>query len=250
MASRFGRCNKNTIYRIVSQLVKKGWLVKTDGGERNSTGKFDSTIYKVLSHPHYAKLHPDSCSPVPESGQVSGEQAPKLHFKAGSPVPESGQDQSRFEQKPVPESGHSSVKASVVEAFVSKQGVTGVTCATENLSDELETDNYLQDEVRAPRSSDFGWSEEMAERIKQDLRSEPSFDRIWRGNGEWSTAGYEEPGKRDWGDLRMLGGLMVGSELERWETLFEILKETQLQYDVEDSGRLFSIATQTVRGAA
>jgi hypothetical protein len=132
----------------------------------------------------------------------------------------------------------------------SKQGLTDVRCAIGNPSDEARTDNYLQDEVRAPRSSDFGWSEEMAERIKQDLRSEPSFDKIWRGNGEWSTAGYEEPGKRDWGDLRMLGGLMVGSELERWETLFEILKDTQLQYDVEDSGRLFSIATQTVRGAA
>jgi hypothetical protein len=100
LASRFGRCNKNTIYRIVAALVEQGWLIKTGGGERNTaTGKYGHTTYKVMSHTQWAKVHKNVCL-------------------GASPVPESGQDQSRFERKPVPESGHSFVSTSVLETSV------------------------------------------------------------------------------------------------------------------------------------
>jgi len=84
----------------------------------------------------------------------------------------------------------------------------------------------------------------MMKQIKYDLQSEPLFERIWRG--EWSRAGYLDPGSRDWGVLRRLGGLLAGSQPERWDTLFEILTDVQVQYEPEDSGKLFSIATEAV----
>jgi hypothetical protein len=122
LAARFEHCNKNTIYRIVHRLEAKGWLVRCGGGEQNKrTGKFDSTTYRVLSHAQWAKSHPHACSPVPESGQVSEDQPSKLHPNDGSPVPESGLDLSRFEQKPVPESGHSSISTSVLETSVEQK---------------------------------------------------------------------------------------------------------------------------------
>jgi hypothetical protein len=38
---------KATVYRIVKQLERKGWLVRVDDGMRNQqTGKYDSTKYR------------------------------------------------------------------------------------------------------------------------------------------------------------------------------------------------------------
>jgi hypothetical protein len=225
LASRFGRCNKNAIYRIVGRLDAQGWLVKTGGGERNTaTGKYNSTTYKVLSHTQWSKLHPNACSPVPESGQV----------------------QSRFEQKPVPESGHSSVSTFVLEASVKENRASlDVRSAIENLPDEAKTDNYLQTAVRAPRSSGFCWSAAMMNQIRQDFESEPSFERIWRG--PTSRQGSLEPGGRDWGVLRRLGGMLSGSQEERWSFIFERLQDAATQYEPGDAGKLFSIVSEQIR---
>jgi hypothetical protein len=62
LANRFDQTGKNTVYRIVKRLERKGWLVRVDGGMRNQqTGMYDSTKYRVLSHQEWTKLDGNTC---------------------------------------------------------------------------------------------------------------------------------------------------------------------------------------------
>ncbi len=232
VAGMFSDTSRDTIFRECTALINAGWFRLRSERQRKKDGTWEARKIVAVTHAEWLKTHLNACLPV----------APvQLGMEASSRT-------GAIDQSHGCDIGFGSNQASNKKQE-SKQGVTGVTCASENLSDKAKIDNYLQEAVRAPRSSDFCWTPQMMEQIKQDLRGEPSFERIWRGDGEWSTAGYSEPGKRDWAALRMLGGLVSGSQPERWEKLFEILKDTMAQHDVEDSGRLFSIATQTILAA-
>jgi hypothetical protein len=99
LANRFDKTGKNTVYRIVKQLERKGWLVRVDGGMRNQqTGMYDSTNYLVLSHQEWKKLDGNTCP--------GSERPCPIDTKNPSPVPKSGLDLSRNVEPPVPEPGH------------------------------------------------------------------------------------------------------------------------------------------------
>jgi len=192
LAARFGRCNKNTIYRIIHALEAQGWLVRSGGGQQNEqTGKYDSTTYHVLTHKQWAKVHAGACVPVPKSGQV----------------------QSRFEQKPVPESGHSFVSTSVLETFVkanmgSPDGELAPVPFLEDLNNESK---------RAPRSSEYTFNPPEWERLMQHLKGPQFADFKWRPMESFEDG---QPNKQDCGALRSLAALIQSQDC--WLTETEI----------------------------
>src|ERR1700730_4965799 len=58
VAGYFAGTGKNTVYRIVKSLVKKGWLIVQVAGRNTSNGLYVSTQYQVLSHAEWTEIHP------------------------------------------------------------------------------------------------------------------------------------------------------------------------------------------------
>jgi hypothetical protein len=114
-AARFCQTGKNTIYRVVKLLEDKGWLVRISGGNRGKAGMYDPTVYKVISHEDWIKHEGRACpilgtGPVPELGQA--------------PVPISSSTSPDLSRPPVLDSGHSSVRASVIDNTVKTKSTT------------------------------------------------------------------------------------------------------------------------------
>jgi hypothetical protein len=114
LANRFDQTGKATVYRIVKELERKGWLVRVDGGKRNQqTGMYDSTKYRVLSHQEWTKLDGNTCP--------GSERPCPIDAKNPSPVPKSGLDLSRNVKPPVPEPGHTSDRTFRLEPSENKK---------------------------------------------------------------------------------------------------------------------------------
>ena len=106
VATYFARTGKNTIYRIVKSLVKKGWLFVQTKGRNTRNGLYMATQYQVLSHEEWAEANPGECivteprDSIPESGNGSVPE-PEIDDE---PVPEPGTVHSQNREQPIPES--------------------------------------------------------------------------------------------------------------------------------------------------
>lgn len=104
LAAEFEGEGKNPAYRVINNLVKKGWLVLIKEGGRTRFGTISPNQYEAVDHETWAAAHPGQCQqPVPKRGQVP---VPKERFTS----PRTGNNLSQNQEQPVPERGHRFVK--------------------------------------------------------------------------------------------------------------------------------------------
>jgi hypothetical protein len=214
LANRFDQTGKNTVYRIVKRLERKGWLVRVDGGMRNQqTGMYDSTKYRVLSHQEWRKLDGNTC---PRS-----ERPCSIDTKNSSPVPKSGLDLSRNVKPPVPEPGHTSDKTSRLEPSENKEQWS----ADADLhfpdfpqwNSSLPTDNSGKSLPSKPKA------EQESSRKARPVLPHQDFALLRSALFDYGVNAYEE-----WTDEQIAGAIakswvLAGEDTERLLDLFEII---------------------------
>jgi hypothetical protein len=110
VATYFSHTGKNTIYRIVKSLIKKGWLFVQAKGRNAGNGTFMATQYQVLSHEEWEAINPGECiggglpNSIPETRNGA---VPEPEIE-DEPIPERGTVHSQNEEQPFPESGTTS----------------------------------------------------------------------------------------------------------------------------------------------
>jgi Helix-turn-helix domain len=82
LAEEFEGASKDTAYRVINRLKKKGWLEETRTPKRLKNGMFANGQYRALGHDEWVQRHPDSCRlPNTKEGAPSStnENGPVLH---------------------------------------------------------------------------------------------------------------------------------------------------------------------------
>ena len=222
LANRFDQTGKNTVYRIVKQLERKGWLVRVDGGMRNQqTGMYDSTKYRVLSHEEWAKLDGNTCP--------GSERPCPIDAKNPSPVPKSGLDLSRNVKPPVPEPGHNPDRTFRLEPSENKKqgsanadssffdGDLPFLASPRNRNSSLPTDNCGESLPSKPKAE-----------LESSRRARPVLPHQDFVLLRSAVMGHGVNGYGEWTDEQIAGAIakswvLAGEDTERLLDLFETM---------------------------
>lgn len=140
IATWFSGVSKTTVYQSAARLVSEGWLVPLNRAgkkRRPGTERYESTMYRVLTHTEWIKTEKGKgkCNPVPEEGLES------IPESGTGPVQKEGLSQSGIPKKPVRNEGHSYV----IDSSVKENSVK--TCSVEGAAPSSDFLNLRQIEV-------------------------------------------------------------------------------------------------------
>jgi transposase len=102
LAEEFEGASKDTAYRVINRLKKKGWLEETRPAKRLKNGMFANGQYRPLGHDEWVQRHPDSCrlpNTKERAASCTKENDPVVHpgpvSAAQSTIPNCANDHSR-----------------------------------------------------------------------------------------------------------------------------------------------------------